>query len=121
MEFIIEGGVYFTVPILILGLGSLILILAGFLQAASRKPVRGILSDAILFIGFLSLAYGIFGQVTGMFQAAGAIVRAGEIAPSLIWAGLRVSLIPVIMGFVILFYSAVGWFVIRWMRERQGS
>ncbi|MFO7616308.1 MAG: hypothetical protein R6V75_03580 [Bacteroidales bacterium] len=120
MEFIIEGGVWFTIPILILGLGSLILIISGIILAGQSKPVPGILSDAILFIGFLCLAYGIFGQVTGMFQAAGAIVRAGEIAPALIWAGLKVSLITVIMGFVVLFYSAIGWFVIRWMRERQG-
>ena len=119
MDFIIEGGVWFTIPILILGLGSLVLILTGMVLAGQRKPVPGILNDAILFIGFICLAYGIFGLVTGMFQAAGAIVRAGEIAPSLIWQGLRISLIPVIMGFVILFYSAAGWFIIRWMRGRS--
>jgi hypothetical protein len=33
MDFIIEGGVWFTIPILILGLGSLVLILTGMVLA----------------------------------------------------------------------------------------
>jgi hypothetical protein len=113
MEFIITGGVWFTVPILVMGIASLALILYSSIRILNGKKVGRQLADTILFLGFLSLSFGIFGMITGMFQAAGAIQRAREISPSLIWAGFRISLITVIMGFVILFYSLIGWFVIR--------
>jgi hypothetical protein len=113
MEFIKVGGVWYTVPILIMGLASVVLIAIVAVRAMQRKSLPGIMADTILFLGFLSLAWGIFGQVAGMFHAAGAVVKAGEISPSLIWEGLKISLIPVIMGFVVLFVSSIGWFVLR--------
>jgi len=117
MEFITTGGVWYTVPILLMGLASVILIVISAVRSIQRKTVPGFMSDTILFLGFLSLAYGIFGQITGMFQMADAVVKAGEISPSLVWAGLKISLITVIMGFVVLFVSAIGWFALRPFRS----
>jgi hypothetical protein len=118
MEFITIGGVWYTVPILVMGLTSMILISVSVVSTLRHKAIQGILPDTILFLGFLSLAWGIFGQISGMFQAAGAVVRAGEISPNLIWVGLRISLIPVLMGFVVLLFSAVGWFLLRWITTK---
>lgn len=115
MEFIVTGGVWYTVPILVMGIAAIILIAIATLRTIRKKTIHGMIADTILFLGFISLAWGIFGQITGMFQAAGAIVQAGDISPNLIWAGFKVSLIPVIMGFVVLFISAIGWFLLRWM------
>ena len=117
MKFITTGGMGYTVPILVMGLAAVILIAVAAVRAMQRKSIPGIIADTILFLGFLSLAWGIFGQIVGMFSAAGAVVRAGEISPNLIWEGLRISLIPVIMGFVVLFISAIGWFVLRPFRS----
>jgi hypothetical protein len=117
MEFIRSGGMWYTIPILILGVSAVALVVTAVTRAIQRKPKSVFMNDAILFMGFLSLAWGIFGQISGMFQAAGAIVRAGEISPDLIWQGLRVSLIPVIMGFVVLFISAISWFFLRSFRK----
>jgi hypothetical protein len=118
MEFIKVGGVWYTVPILIMGMASIILVVLSAVRAMQRKPISAFMADAILFLGFLSLAWGIFGQISGLFQAAGAVVRAGEIPPYLIWEGLRKSLIPVLMGFVVLFVSAIGWFALRPFRRK---
>jgi len=117
MEFIKAGGVWYTVPILVMGIVSAVLIGISIINIIKEQRVSGFISDLILFLGFLSLAWGIFGQISGMFQAAGAIVSAGEISPILVWLGLKVSLIPVIMGFVVLFVSAIGWFALRSFRR----
>ncbi|MFA6484416.1 MAG: hypothetical protein WCW62_17695, partial [Bacteroidales bacterium] len=86
MEFIKVGGVWYTVPILLMGMTAVILIAISAFRATKRKSITAFMADAILFLGFLSLAWGIFGQISGLFQAAGAVVRAGEISPNLIWA-----------------------------------
>jgi hypothetical protein len=113
MELLITGGIWFTLPILVMGLISLGLIALLIIRKVNSKPVNPFMRDSILFLGFLSLAWGILGQVLGMFQAAGAIVEAGEIAPSLIWAGFKVSLIAPVMGLMVLILSGVGWFGLR--------
>ncbi len=119
MEFIIQGGVWYTVPILVIGFVSLLLILISGIRVIQQKAVSKMVLDSILFLGMLSLSWGIFGQIIGMFQAAGAVVRAGEIHPSLIWAGFRISMITVIMGFVVLLISAIGWFVLRLLTNKR--
>ena len=121
MEFIIQGGVWYTVPILVIGFVSLFLIVISVIRAIQQKAVSKMVLDSILFLGMLSLSWGIFGQIIGMFQAAGAVVRAGEIHPSLIWAGFRVSMITVIMGFVVLLMSAVSWFILRLLASKHSG
>ena len=113
MDFMIEGGIYFTAPILIMGLSSLglfawLLTLKQRGTELNRKRL-----DLILFLGSFSLIYGIFGQVLGFYQAAGVIQEVGEISPSLIWGGIRVSLIAPIMGFVVLLLSGLFWFILK--------
>jgi hypothetical protein len=113
MEFMKTGGVWYTIPILIMGVVSVVLIGISIINIIKKEKVTAGIKDLVLFLGFLSFALGIFGQISGMFQAAGAIVSAGEISPILVWQGLKVSLIPVIMGFVVLFVSGIGWFGLR--------
>jgi len=69
--------------------------------------------DLILFLGSFSLFLGIFGQVLGLYQATGVIQQAGEISPTLIWGGFRVSLIAPIMGFIVLLISSIFWFILK--------
>jgi len=118
-ELLVTGGIWYTLPMLILGIFSLILIVVSFVRLYRQRPVSTRLTDTILFIGFLCFAWGVFGQVTGMFQAAGAIVRAGDISPTLIWTAFRISLITVLMGFIVLLYSSIGWYLIRLFHTRQ--
>jgi hypothetical protein len=113
MKFITEGGVSTTVPILIMGLFSLILVVIVSIRALQHKSSPGMLIDTILLLGCLSLSYAVFRQITGLYQSAGAIARGGEISDQLMWAGMRCSWISFIMGFVVLYISVIGWFVLR--------
>lgn len=58
-------------------------------------------------IGLLALLTGIFYQVLGMFQAFGVIQMAGDISPSLLAGGFRVSFISVMYGMLIYAASLV--------------
>ncbi len=108
-----EGGFTFTIPILIMG----IVVLALFIWQLSRKMKQQELNkkyvELIIFLGGFSFIFGIFGQILGFYQAAGAIQQAGEISPSLIWGGFKVSLIAPIMGFTVFLISGIMWFILR--------
>jgi len=118
-EILVTGGIWYTMPILILGILSLVLILLSAIRLIRKTILPARLTEAILFIGILCFAWGVFGQVVGMFQAAGYIVKAGDMDPSLIWNAFRISLITVLMGFSVLLYSALGWYIIRLFRPRN--
>lgn len=55
-------------------------------------------------IGLLALVSGIFYQILGMFQAFGVIQIAGDISPSLLAGGFKVSFIAVM--YALLIYAA---------------
>lgn len=104
---------FFTLPILLMGIASLLLFFWQISIKMSGKEQKRKAVDAILFLGSFSFIYGLLGQILGLYQAAGAIQQAGEIAPALIWGGVRVSLIAPLMGFMVLLISSVFWFVAK--------
>lgn len=55
-------------------------------------------------IGLLALLTGIFYQILGMFQAFNVLRIAGDISPSLLAGGLKVSFISLI--YALLIYAA---------------
>ncbi len=61
-------------------------------------------------IGLFALIIGIFGQMLGVYQALNAIEQAGDISPSLIFAGLKISMIAPLYGVVIFLISYMLWF-----------
>jgi len=113
MNFIISGGVPFTIPILLMGITNIVLFV-WLLNLKTRKTdFNKKHLDLIMFLGGFALIYGIFGQVMAFYQAAGSIQQAGEISPSLMWGGFKVSLIAPIMGLIVLFISGIMWFILR--------
>lgn len=62
-------------------------------------------------IGLFALVMGIFGQLIGLYQALSAIERAGDISPSLVFSGLKISMITPIYGVIIFLISLVMWFI----------
>ncbi|MFH0759911.1 MAG: hypothetical protein V2A67_00235 [Bacteroidota bacterium] len=113
MKFITEGGVDHTVPILILGLASLVFIAIASARAIKQKPISQIMLDTLLLLGFLSFSYPVFRLIIGLFQGAQAVEQAGEISSALVWSGIHFSLISLTMGFAVLNISAIGWFILR--------
>ena len=112
-NFLVSGGLYFTLPILLIGIANVVLFAMALIRKQRGSEINLKMVDIIIFAGSFALIYGMFGQVLGFYQAAGAIQQAKEIAPSIIWGGFKVSLIAPIMGFVVLIISSVMWFIVR--------
>lgn len=73
----------------------------------------------ILLFGSLSLIFGILGQGMGLFGAMEAISVAGDISPSLVAAGFRVSMITPLYGIFIFIFSLIFWGVLKEINLRK--
>lgn len=105
------------IPILVIALLILTLISFQALNALRRKKVLGILSDTILFLGFLSLSWGIFVQIYNLILGARAATRAADLNPLMIRQGLQITLVPIFLGLITLLVSAIVWYVLRAYRN----
>ncbi len=65
-------------------------------------------------IGLFGLVVGILGQLIGLFDAFKAIEAAGDIAPAMVYGGLKVSMITTLYGFMIYIISYLIWFGLSW-------
>ncbi len=120
MELFVQGGV-FMYPLLAIAAVVLGLALwASFRVPATAGPdpllETGI--DATLFWGGWALLVGLLGTFVGIYLAAGAIQRAGEVSASLAWGGIQVALITTLFGLTIFIVAALIWFGLRtWYRR----
>ncbi|TNF42255.1 MAG: MotA/TolQ/ExbB proton channel family protein, partial [Bacteroidetes bacterium] len=62
-------------------------------------------------IGTFALVTGILGQLIGLYQAFAAIEQAGDISPSLMMGGLKVSMITTFYGILIFLISLLLWLI----------
>jgi biopolymer transport protein ExbB/TolQ len=67
---------------------------------------------AILFWGAVSAVFGVLGQITGIYNALGAIIKATAINPNLVAQGFAESFTTTIFGLEILLISAIAWFIL---------
>jgi len=111
---LIEGGPFFTFPILFLLILIIILIVKGFLEQNKSKTISLISS-----IGLFTVAWGVFGQTIGLIEAFDAIEAAGDISTSLIAGGLKVSLITTVFGTFTFLVSRLGIIVLIWMQKEK--
>ena len=95
-----------------------------FIKAYRSKPIKDI--DAALrkvnyakIIGLLALITGIFGQLIGLHQAFSAIQTAGDISPSLVFGGIKVSMITTLYGISIYILSLLLSFIFNIIIEKN--
>ncbi|MEQ8882226.1 MAG: MotA/TolQ/ExbB proton channel family protein [Cyclobacteriaceae bacterium] len=65
-------------------------------------------------VGLFALVIGILGQLIGLTDAFRAIEAAGDVAPSLVYGGLKISMITTLYGFMIYIISYLIWFGLSW-------
>lgn len=63
-------------------------------------------------IGLFALIVGILGQLIGLYQAFDAIQQMGNVSPSMLAGGLKVSMISALYGFVIFIIAYLIWFAL---------
>ncbi len=115
MRFMVEGGPFMW---LLLVIGVLVLVLAVWAGSRLRRadgpdPMLETGIDAVLFWGGWGVVVGLLGTFVGIYQAAGAISRAGEVAPAVIWGGIRVALTTTLFGLLIFAVAGLIWMGLR--------
>ena len=72
--------------------------------------------DAILFWGGFASISGLLGTLIGFTIATQSIEAAGEVNITLMWGGIKVSMLGSLFGVLILAFASLLWFVLqlRW-------
>ena len=73
---------------------------------------------AILFWGIIAAVLGVLGQISGIYNALNAIVRATEISPRVIYTGFAESFTTTLYGLWVVLLSAIVWFAL-FMRYKR--
>lgn len=118
-KFIEEGGRLGMVLITVCALMVIVLYLIKANDVFVKRKYNKKGLTGILLFGSLSPLIGIIWQMIGMMQAFKAIEEAGDISPSLIMGGLKVSMYAPLYGLIVLFFSAILWFILKWRIEAK--
>lgn len=120
-ELFYMGGPLFMFIITIWGIGMLVFsilkIINFFVQQKFTKSGIGL----ILLFGSLSMVTGFLAQAIGLFEAFNAIEQAGDISPSLMAGGFRVSMIAPLYGTFIFIFSLIIWGFLKEMYTRNAE
>ena len=81
-------------------------------------PAVGLRIHSILIFGALAACLGVLGSLVGVWLAAEAISRAGEVSSSLVWSGIQVALGSSIVGLLILGFASVAWLALQYAAAR---
>lgn len=122
-DLFIEGGVLFMgilTVLLIVMVVWMIFHLTYFInskESSKQKVLRRIEQGKA--IGLFALIIGILGQLIGMYTGFSVVAEVGDIAPSLMYAGIKVSMITTIYGLIIYLISIALWFGGRQLIEKR--
>ncbi len=112
-KYFYEGGPLFMSVITATGLAMIFFAIKSGVDIFGRKNYSGREINYILMFGSLSFILGLLAQAIGMFQAFEIIQRVGDISPSLIAGGLRVSMIAPLYGIFFFIISIPVWMFLR--------
>ncbi|WP_339739590.1 MotA/TolQ/ExbB proton channel family protein [uncultured Sunxiuqinia sp.] len=119
VELFYEGGPLFMAIVTIWGIGMLVFtaqkILHFFVQDKVTKSGLGL----ILLFGSLAIVTGFLGQAIGLIMAFDAIEAAGDISPSLVAGGLKVSMIAPVYGTILFIFSLIFWGALKEVYTRK--
>ncbi|MFD0761264.1 MotA/TolQ/ExbB proton channel family protein [Lutibacter aestuarii] len=99
-----DGGPTFTYPMLIMFLIVIALIIKAFLKGDAEGKTKKLISHISLF----ALVWGFLGQLIGLIGAFDSIQAAGDVAPSVLAAGLKIALLSPTFGMVIFLVGRAG-------------
>jgi biopolymer transport protein ExbB/TolQ len=88
----------------------------GLVRVESRNA-----SGAILFWGCIAAVIGCLASLIGMYISLSIVRQAGLVNPNLLAEGVMVALVTTITGLLILAFSAVSWFTLRWWLRKALS
>ncbi|MDE2662151.1 MAG: hypothetical protein OXI39_04035 [Gemmatimonadota bacterium] len=88
---------------------------------SSGAPPAGLRIHSVLVLGALAACLGVLGSLVGVWLAAEAISRAGEVNAGLAWGGIQVALGSSIVGFLILGVASIAWLALQYANGRRDA
>jgi len=113
MSILNEGGPFFMYPLLLLLILVLILIVKGLLKKGNLEKTTSLISSIALF----AIVWGFLGQIIGLISAFDAIEAAGDISPTVLAGGLKVSALSPAFGMFVFLVGRLGIIIITWMQK----
>ncbi len=103
-------------PILLLAIVIVVLVITNVVRLFGRgmadARTQGSV-NAILFWGTVAVVLGIFGQWSGLYMSASAIIRASVINPGAVFEGFAATLVTLISGLTVFIVAAFCWIVLH--------
>jgi len=72
-------------------------------------------------VGLFAMVFGILGQLIGLYDAFSVIQKVGDISPSILAGGLKVSMLSTLYGIIIYLLSWLFWFGLEAFRNLRGQ
>ena len=108
-----EGGATFSYPTFVMLLICIALIVKALMKGDAEGKTRKLISHISLF----ALVWGFLGQMIGLIGAFDSVQAAGNIAPAVLAAGLKVALLSPVFGMVVFLIGRLGIIVLTWKQK----
>ena len=108
-----EGGPFFMYPLLLILILVIFLIVKGFLKKEVVDKTISLISSITLF----ALVWGVLGHIIGMIGAFDTISEVGDISPSVLATGLKISLLTPVFGAFIFLIGRLGIIILIWLKK----
>jgi hypothetical protein len=109
-----DGGPVFMYPTFLILLVIIVLIVKGILN---RNGDNTKTMSLIGSFGLFTVAWGFAGQIIGLISAFDAIQAVGDISPSIMAGGLKISLLAPLFGLITFLFARVGIIILTWMQK----
>jgi hypothetical protein len=114
-----SAGGPFMYPILFAGLAALGLTVYRAVQIiGGGRRLSPLAVRTVLHLGIFALLLGIVAQLTGLYQAAAAIIQAENISPQIVAQGMLVSFNTTMFGLYVLLICMLLWLGLRALAQR---
>lgn len=118
------GGTLFmgilTILLMILLVTAVVFAIYIFNGKAHKSKSFGHQLTYLKAMGLFTMITGILGQLIGLLMAFGAIERAGDISPQIVYGGLKISFYTTVYGILVYLLSILLWFILDlWYHKKQ--
>lgn len=112
---IVDGGIFFMLPIVLLLILIIILIVRELIAKSNYKKTISLVASLSLF----TLAWGFLGQTIGLIAGFDAIEQIDNISASILAGGLKISFLPSVFGLVSFLIGRLGIIILTWLRHEE--
>ncbi len=112
MDFLIEGGLLFTIPLSLIAVGVLAAATQTYRSRAAGQEKTVFWRRTVFHLSLLGLMVGILSHAVSLYQMMAVLQTVEGVSPALVIGGLRVAFIAPIYGLIIFGVGGLLWLVL---------